>query len=136
MTSLDLLVMLFLMDPRMLLAFLATMAHFWLTGILLSTRTPRSFPHSCSPAGQPQCVLVQGAIPPQVQHPTLAFVEFHQVPLCPALQPVQVSLYGGTAFWRVSHPSQFCIISKRAEDTFHPFIEVIDENIEEDWTQY
>ncbi|PKU44305.1 hypothetical protein llap_5392 [Limosa lapponica baueri] len=83
-----------------------------------------------------QPVLVKGVIPPQVQHPTLAFIEVHQVPLCPTLQPVQVSLDGGTAFWCVSHPSQFCVISKLAEGTFRPFIQDIDENIEEDWTLY
>ncbi|PKU35685.1 hypothetical protein llap_14008 [Limosa lapponica baueri] len=84
----------------------------------------------------PQPVLVQGVISPQVQHLTLALVEFHQVPLYPTLQPVQVSLYGGTAFWCVSHPSQFCVISKLAGGTFHPFIAAIDEYVEEDWTQY
>ncbi|PKU32409.1 hypothetical protein llap_17287 [Limosa lapponica baueri] len=39
MTSLDLLATLFLMHPRMPLAFLATGAHCWLMVILLSTRT-------------------------------------------------------------------------------------------------
>ncbi|PKU42718.1 hypothetical protein llap_6967 [Limosa lapponica baueri] len=84
----------------------------------------------------PQPVLVHGVIPLQVQDPTLALVEFHQVPLCPTLQPVQVLLYGGTAFWYASHPSQFCVISKPAAGALHPFIQVIDEYIEEDWTQY
>ncbi|PKU35805.1 hypothetical protein llap_13892 [Limosa lapponica baueri] len=83
-----------------------------------------------------QSLLVHGVIPPQVQHSTLAFVEFHQVPLCPSPQPVQVSLYYGTAFWCVRHSSQFCGISKLAEGTLYPFIQVIDEYIEEDWTQY
>ncbi|PKU46224.1 hypothetical protein llap_3448 [Limosa lapponica baueri] len=84
----------------------------------------------------PQPVLVQEVIPPQVQHPRLALVEFHQVPLCPTLQPVQVSLYGSTAFSCVSHSSQFRIINKLAEGPFHLFIQVIDEYIEEAWTQY
>ncbi|PKU48619.1 hypothetical protein llap_1071 [Limosa lapponica baueri] len=43
MTSLDLLAMLFLMHPRIALAFLATKAHCWLMVILLSTRTPKPF---------------------------------------------------------------------------------------------
>ncbi|PKU42074.1 hypothetical protein llap_7613 [Limosa lapponica baueri] len=83
----------------------------------------------------PQPALVHGVISPQVQHPTLAFVEIHQVPLYPTLQPVQVSLYGSTDLHRVNDPSQFCIVSKLAEGTFHPFIQVTDEYIEEDWTQ-
>ncbi|PKU38718.1 rna-directed dna polymerase from mobile element jockey- hypothetical protein [Limosa lapponica baueri] len=38
-----------------------------------------------------------------------------QVSLHPTLQPVQLSLYGSTAVWCVSHPSQFCVISKLVE---------------------
>jgi len=41
----------------------------------------------------PKLVLVHGVVPPQVQDPALALVEPRQVPLCPALQPVQVNLY-------------------------------------------
>ncbi|PKU38778.1 rna-directed dna polymerase from mobile element jockey-like [Limosa lapponica baueri] len=59
-----------------------------------------------------------------------------QVPLCPTLQPVQISLYGSTALRRVNNFSQFCIISKLAEGTLHPLVQIIDEYIEEDWTQY
>jgi len=47
-------------------------------------------------------------IPSQVQDPALALVELYQVPLCPTLQTVQVSLDGSTAFWCISHSSQFC----------------------------
>ncbi|PKU42812.1 glycoprotein xg [Limosa lapponica baueri] len=49
-------------------------------------------------------------------------------------QPVQVSLYGGTAFWCVSHPSQFGVINKLAEGTLYAFIQDIGEYIEQDWT--
>ena len=86
------------MPPRIPLAFLATRAHCWPMGNLLSTSTPRSFSAELPPAGQPQPVLVHwGCHPPQVQDPTLAFVELHEVPLCPALQPAQVSLNGSAA---------------------------------------
>jgi len=57
-------------------------------------------------------------IPPQMQDPALALVEFHQVPLCPALQSAQVTLNGNTAFWCIYHTSQFGVISKLAEGTF------------------
>jgi len=33
-----------------------------------------------------------GVVPPQVQDPALALVEPHEVPLCPAFQPIQVTL--------------------------------------------
>lgn len=42
-TSPELLAMLFVMHPRIILAFFATDTHFWLTANLLSIRTPRSF---------------------------------------------------------------------------------------------
>jgi len=50
-----------------------------------------------------------------VQDPALALVEPHQVPLCPALQPVQVSLDGSTACRCVHCSSQFGVISRLAE---------------------
>ena len=70
-------------------------------------------------------------IPPQVQDSTLAVVEPHQVPLCPTLQPVQVSLNGSTAFWCVSHSSQLCIIGVFVEGGLYPFVQVIDEDVEQ-----
>jgi len=66
---------------------------------------------------------VHGVVPPQVKDPAFALVVLHQVPLCPAFQPVQVSLNGSTAFWCMHHSSQLCIISKLAEGTLltlHP----------------
>ncbi|PKU43055.1 rna-directed dna polymerase from mobile element jockey- hypothetical protein [Limosa lapponica baueri] len=72
----------------------------------------------------------------EVKDPTLALVEPHEVLLCPALQPVQVTLGGGTALWSVGQPSQFGIISELAEDTLCPLVQVIDEYVEEDWAEY
>ncbi|PKU44095.1 hypothetical protein llap_5614 [Limosa lapponica baueri] len=70
----------------------------------------------------------------QVEDPTLALVEPHEVLLCPALQPVQVTLDGGTALWSANQPSQFGIISELAEETLCPLIQVIGEYVEQDWT--
>ena len=74
-------------------------------------------------------------IPPCVQESTLALVKSHQVPSCPAPQPVQILLNGSTAFQHVSHPSQLCILSKVAEGGLYPFIWVTDEDVEQDRTQ-
>ncbi|XP_052556631.1 uncharacterized protein LOC128089357 isoform X2 [Tympanuchus pallidicinctus] len=84
----------------------------------------------------PQPVLVHAIIPPQMQDSTLAFVKPHLVVFCPALQPVQVSLNGSTAFRHVSQSSQLCIISKLAEGGHYPLIKVIDEDVEQDRTQH
>jgi len=79
---------------------------------------------------------VHGVVPLQLQDPALALVKLYQVPLCPTLQPVQVSLNGSTAFQRISYSSQFCVISKLAEGTPCPFIQVIDEHVDQDWVKY
>ncbi|PKU40562.1 hypothetical protein llap_9147 [Limosa lapponica baueri] len=68
--------------------------------------------------------------------PSLNFFDFHKVLLCPALQPVQITLDGGTALWSVGQPSQFGIISELAEDTLCPLVQVIDEYVEQDWAEY
>jgi len=74
-------------------------------------------------------------IPSQVQDSTLALVSPHFNP-CLALQSVQVLLSGSTVFQCVNLSSQLCIISKSAEGGLHPFIQVIDENVEQDRTQH
>jgi len=65
----------------------------------------------------------------------MPFVEPHQVPLCPTLQSVQVLFNDSTAFWSFRHASQLCI-SKLAHSMFYPFMQVIDEDVEQDQTQY
>jgi len=84
----------------------------------------------------PKPVLVHEVVLPQVQDPALALVDLHQVPLCSTLQPVQVSLNGSTAFWCIHHSSQFCVTCKLAEGTLQLFIQVIDEEVEQDWAEY
>ena len=75
-------------------------------------------------------------IPPQVQDSTLALVKPCQVPPCPALQSVWVSLNGSTALQCVSHSSLLCIISKLTEGGLYPFIQVVDEDVEQEQTQH
>ena len=124
------------MHPRIPLAFLASKAHRLLMVNLSSTRTPRSLSTELlSSRSTPNLYWCHGVVPPQVQDPAFALVELHQVPLCPTLQPVQVSLNGSTAFWTISQSPQFCIISKLAEGTLCPFIQVIDEG-EQDRAEY
>ena len=74
-------------------------------------------------------------IPCQEQDLTFAFVEPHQVSLCPTPRSIQVSLNGSIAFWCVSHSSQLCIISRLDVDGLYPFIQVTDESVEQDQIQ-
>lgn len=42
---------------------------------------------------------------------------------------------GSTTLWPVSHSSQFCVVSKLTECTLNLFIQVINEDIKQGWTQ-
>jgi len=66
---------------------------------------------------------VHGVVPLEVQDPALALGELYQVPF----QPIQVSLNGSMAFQCTSYSSQFGVISRLAEGTLCPCIQVIDE---------
>lgn len=107
------------MQPRMLVAFFIVRlcADSWSSwyppGRLCPTPGPSL--QSCFPVGQPQCVLVDGVIPPQVQDFTFSLVELHRITLCPFLQPVEVPLNGSVAISSISHSSQYhvwlCVVS-------------------------
>lgn len=88
--------------------------HFWPLESLLSTGTLRAAFQEVS--SQP--VQVPGIIPPQVQDPAFAFVEFLELPLHTILQAVQVSLDVSTGLW--GHSSWFCNGSELAEDASVP----------------
>lgn len=77
-TFLGLVVVLFVMQSRILLAFLAPRTHFWLMFNLLPTRT------LCKAAFQrvrSQSFLVYGVLPPQVQDLTSSCTELVEVPV-------------------------------------------------------
>lgn len=62
--------------------------------------------------------------------------ELHEVPVSLFLQPVEVPQDGSMTIWHISHSSQFCIISKFPESTFSPIIQMINEDVKQDWFQY
>jgi len=76
---LNLLAMLFLMQPGMRLASFAAMAHCWLMSSLLSTRIPRSFSANLLSI-QSAPTLVNVTVLPQMQDLALPFVELHDTP--------------------------------------------------------
>ncbi|GAB0175715.1 cAMP-dependent protein kinase inhibitor alpha [Grus japonensis] len=86
--------------------------------------------------GSPQHVLVPGVVPPQVQDFPLPFVELHEVPDSPFLQPVKIPPDGSMILWFISLCSQFGVICKLAEGTLYPIIQIINEDVKQDWTQY
>ncbi|KAK4832711.1 hypothetical protein QYF61_025172 [Mycteria americana] len=85
--------------------------------------------------GGPQHVLVHGIVPLQVQDFALPLVEPQEVPVSPFLQAVEIPLDGSPTLWCIRHLSQFCVISRLAESTLSPIIQIINEDIKQDWTQ-
>ncbi|GAB0186707.1 ectonucleotide pyrophosphatase/phosphodiesterase family member 3 [Grus japonensis] len=83
-----------------------------------------------------QHLLVPGVVPPQVQDFALPLVGLHEVPVNPFLQPVEVPLDGSMTLWHISHSSQFGVISRLAEGTLCPIMQIINEDVELYWTQY
>ena len=103
---------------------------------LVSTRTLRSFLAKLFPADQsPARAGAWGCSSPGADF-ALPLVELHEPPVSPFFQPVKVPLDGSTTFWSINHSSQFCVISRLAEGTLCPIIQIINEGIKQDWNQY
>ncbi|KAK4820330.1 hypothetical protein QYF61_023563 [Mycteria americana] len=84
----------------------------------------------------PQPVLIPGIAPSQVQDLALGLVEPHEVHTGSLLELIQVPLDGIPSFWRVSCTTQLGVICKLAEGALDAPVCVIDEGIEQHWSQY
>lgn len=84
-TSLALLAMLWAMHSGLPLAFLATRAHYWLVVNRWSPEPPCPLQSSFPQLTQPQPRLIRAVVAPQILDPTPAFVEPHQIYICPTL---------------------------------------------------
>ncbi|PKU39790.1 hypothetical protein llap_9902 [Limosa lapponica baueri] len=135
-TSLDLLATLLLIQTRMLLAFLATWAHCWLTFSRQSTNAPRSFSARQLQPLCPKPVGLHGVGVTQVQDPALGLVEPHPIGLSPSIQPVQIPLQSPPTLQQVDTPTQLGVICKFTEGALHPLVQIIDKDVKEKWPQY
>ncbi|KAK4831174.1 LOW QUALITY PROTEIN: hypothetical protein QYF61_015644 [Mycteria americana] len=82
----------------------------------------------------PQPVLKPRIAP--TQDPALGLAEPHEVHTGPLLQLVQVPLNDIPSFWCVNCTTQLGVICKLAERALDLAVNVIDENIEQHWSQY
>ncbi|KAK4811312.1 LOW QUALITY PROTEIN: hypothetical protein QYF61_024448 [Mycteria americana] len=82
----------------------------------------------------PQPVLIPGVAP--TQDPALGLVEPHEVHMGPLLQLVQAPLDGILSLRRVNYTTQLGVICKLPEGALDLAVNVIDENIEQHWSQY
>lgn len=90
----------------------------------------------CQPAFQPQHGPVHAVVPPWVQDSAFPFVELHEVPLCPLLQPVKVPLNSSTHNCCINHCSQFCIIWKLVEAAHCNVVRMVNEDIKQHRPQH
>ena len=118
-TSLHLLAMFLLIQPRMLLPFFSAGAsRCWPMVRLLSARTPGLSSRAASQPVSPQPVSLQGALPSQVQG--FAFVlEFHKAPDGPCVHSAKVPLNGSPIFMHINYSPQFGIICKHKSALYH-----------------
>ena len=78
-TSIVLLATLFLMHPRIPLAFLVTRAHCWLMAKVVHQHTQVPLSRAALQQVPPKPVLVHGVVPSQVQDSAPALLELHQI---------------------------------------------------------
>ncbi|KAK4815509.1 LOW QUALITY PROTEIN: hypothetical protein QYF61_003067, partial [Mycteria americana] len=84
-------------------------------------------------------IIPQPVLKPRIvltQDPALGLVEPHEVHTGPLLQLVQVPLDDLLSFRRVNCTTQLGVICKLAEGALDLTVNVIDENIEQRWSQY
>ncbi|TRZ23232.1 hypothetical protein HGM15179_003868 [Zosterops borbonicus] len=84
----------------------------------------------------PQPRALQGVIVAKMQDSALRFIKLHFVGLCPSTQPFQMSLQSPPIFQAVDTHSQLCVICKFTNERFNTLIHVINENIEQSWSQH
>lgn len=96
-TSLNLMVILCLMQPCMPLAFFRTRERCWLMLILGHHQDTQDIFHTATfHLGIPRHVIVPGIVPPQIQDCTLSLVELLEIPFSSFLQLTEISLDGST----------------------------------------
>ncbi|KAK4810511.1 hypothetical protein QYF61_004291 [Mycteria americana] len=84
----------------------------------------------------PKPVVLHGVAVAQVQDLTLGLVEPHTIGLGPSIQPVQVPLQSLPTLKQINTPTQLGVICKLTEGALHPFVQIIDKDIKQNWPQH
>jgi len=102
----------------------------------MSTKTPRSFSAKLLSSWvvklssfHQQNMLMPGVVSPRVKDFAFLLVKLQEISVSPFPQVVGVPLNGSMTFWCISHSSQFCVISKIAEGTLSPVVQIINKNV-------
>ncbi|KAJ7395171.1 integral membrane protein dgcr2 idd [Pitangus sulphuratus] len=84
----------------------------------------------------PQPVSLNGVVVTQEWDLAVHLVEPHVVSLIPSIQPVQIPLQSLPTLQQINCPNQLGVICKLTEDALNPFVQIIDKDIKQDWSQY
>ncbi|PKU28992.1 hypothetical protein llap_20704 [Limosa lapponica baueri] len=88
---------------------------------------------------QPLCpkpIALHGVAVTQVRDPEPGLVEPHTVDLSPSIQPVQIPLQIHPTLKQINTLAQLGVICKLIEKAPNPPIQIIDNNIKNNWPQY
>ncbi|RMB98799.1 hypothetical protein DUI87_25018 [Hirundo rustica rustica] len=136
MTSLLLLATPFLIQARMPLALLATLAHCWLVFSCCHQYPQVPFLLGTVQPHRPQPITLQGVIVAKAQDSALGLIKLHLVRLCPSIQLFQISLQSHPVFQQIDTCCQLSVIFKFTNQRFNTLIHVINKNIEQSWPQH
>ncbi|KAK4817898.1 hypothetical protein QYF61_002282 [Mycteria americana] len=84
----------------------------------------------------PKPVALHGVAVAQVQDLALSLVKPHTIDLGPSIQPVQVPLQSLPTLQQINTPTQLGVICKLTEGALDPFVQIIDEDIKQNWPQH
>ena len=118
------------MQPRLLLAFFNREGTLLAHGQLVAHQDAQVLLHkAASQLVSPQRVLMPGVVP-------FHFVEHHEVPVCPVLQPAELPTNGSTTIGRYKTARSGWYICELADSALCPMIQVINEDVKQYWPQY
>lgn len=106
---------LFLIEARMPMAFLATLAHCLLMFRQMLTNTPRSISSTVFQTLCPKPVALPRVVVTKVQDLSLGLLELHPIGLNRVIQPVQIPLKGLFTLRKIKAFSQLDVICKLTE---------------------
>ncbi|KAK4819495.1 hypothetical protein QYF61_004791 [Mycteria americana] len=84
----------------------------------------------------PKPVALHGVAVAEVQDLALGLVERHTIDLSPSIQPVQVPLKSLPTLKQINTPTQLGVICKLTEGALDLFIQIIDKDIKQNWSQH
>ncbi|KAK4828566.1 hypothetical protein QYF61_027656 [Mycteria americana] len=84
----------------------------------------------------PKPVALHGVAVAQVQDLALGLVKPHTIHPSPSIQPVQVPLQSLPTLQQINTPTQLGVICKLTEGALDPFVQIIDKNIKQNWSQH